>query len=163
MMLFPTLTTAIRRDFAGMIFRYGPAAVALVYPLALAALHLSGQHFVRATATTNRLQAGFAIFLAAALICAVPLISFTVISRSDRPRERYLAHLAFAALDHRCDFSGLAPRKSCSSRLESRYEQTGDGIAAGVVPRRSRAASVDRPARVAVGNRIASAVGQGCP
>lgn len=77
MMLFPTLTTAIRRDFAGMIFRYGPAAVALVYPLALAALHLSGQHFVRATATTNRLQAGFAIFLAAALICAVPLISFT--------------------------------------------------------------------------------------
>jgi hypothetical protein len=91
------LTTAIRRDFAGMIFRYGPAAVALVYPLALAALYVSGQHFVRTTATTDRLLAGFAIFLAAALIYAVPLISFTVISRSDRPRERYLAHLAFAA------------------------------------------------------------------
>jgi hypothetical protein len=94
MMLFPT---AIRRDFASMIFRYGPAVVALVYPLALAALHLSGQHFVRATETTNRLLAGFAIFLAAALVYAVPLISFTVISRSDRPRERSLAHLAFAA------------------------------------------------------------------
>jgi hypothetical protein len=94
MMLFPT---AIRRDFASMIFRYGPAVVALVYPLALAALHLSGQHFVRATETTNRLLAGFAIFLAAALVYPVPLISFTVISRSDRPRERSLAHLAFAA------------------------------------------------------------------
>jgi hypothetical protein len=91
------LTTAIRRDFAGMIFRYGPAAVALVYPLALAVLHLSGQHFVRATETPNRLLAGLAMFLAAALIYAVPLISFTVISRSDQPRERYLAHLAFAA------------------------------------------------------------------
>jgi hypothetical protein len=91
------LTTAIRRDFTGRIFRYGPAAVALVYPLALAALHLSGQHFVRATETPNRLLAGFAIFLAAALLYAVPLISFTVISQSDRPRERYLAHLAFAA------------------------------------------------------------------
>ena len=60
------LTTAIRRDLTGMIFRYGPAAVALVYPLALAALHLSGQHFVRATETPNRLLAGFAMFLAAA-------------------------------------------------------------------------------------------------
>jgi uncharacterized protein len=36
--LFPTLTTAIRRDFAGTIL---PAAVALIYPLALAALHLA--------------------------------------------------------------------------------------------------------------------------
>src|SRR5262249_7631501 len=69
MMLFPT---AIRRDFASMIFRYGPAVVALVYPLALAALHLSGQHFVRATKTTNRLLAGFAIFLAAALVSPRP-------------------------------------------------------------------------------------------
>src|SRR5262249_37471058 len=94
MMLFPT---AIRRDFASMIFRYVPAVVALVYPLALAALHLSGHHFVRAPATPNRRLGGLAIFLAAALVSAVPLITFPVIPRSDRPRGRSRAHFAFAA------------------------------------------------------------------
>src|ERR1700731_4893337 len=97
MMLLSAQTTAIRRDFAGVIFRYGPAALALVYPLALAALHLSGQHFVRATETTGRLLAGIAICLATALVCSVPILSLTAISQSDRPRERSLAHLAFAA------------------------------------------------------------------
>jgi hypothetical protein len=97
MMLLSARTTAVCRDFAGMIFRYGPAAVALAYPLALAALYLSGQQFVHATDTTDRLLAGFAICLAAALVCSVPILSLTAISRSDRPRERSLAHLAFAA------------------------------------------------------------------
>ena len=97
MTLLSTRTTGIRRDLAGMIFRYGPAAVALVYPLALAFLHLSGRHFVQATDASGRLLAGFAICLAAALLCSVPVLSFTVILRSDRTRERWLAHVAFAA------------------------------------------------------------------
>src|SRR5262245_7151751 len=97
MTLLSTRITGIRRDLAGMIFRYGPAAVALVYPLALAFLHLSGRHFVQATDASGRLLAGFAICLAAALLCSVPVLSFTVILRSDRIRERWLAHVAFAA------------------------------------------------------------------
>jgi hypothetical protein len=90
-------TTATRLDLANMVFRYGPAAVALVYPLALAALHLSGQHFVHATSMTGRLLAGLAICVAVALVCSVPALSFTTIWLSARARERSLAHLAFAA------------------------------------------------------------------
>jgi hypothetical protein len=97
MMLLSARTTALRRDLSGIVFRYGPTAIALVYPLALALLHLSGQHFVRAIDTAGRLLAGFAICLAAALICSVPVLSFTAIVGSDLPRERSLAHLAFAA------------------------------------------------------------------
>ena len=63
--------------------------------------------------------------------------------------------------DHCCDLSGLASRQSCSCHLELRYQQTSDGIAAGVVPRRSRAARADCPTRIAVGDRLASTVGEG--
>lgn len=90
-------TTATRPDLANMVLRYGPAAAALVYPLALVALHLSGQHFVRATGIAGRLLAGLAICFAAALVCSVPAFSFTTISLCARPRERSQAHLAFAA------------------------------------------------------------------
>jgi hypothetical protein len=97
MMPLAARTAALHRDFADRICRYGPAAAALAYPLSLALLHLSGQHFVRAPDAITRLLAGFALCLAAVLICSVPFLSFLVISRCDRPRDRVLAHLAFAA------------------------------------------------------------------
>jgi hypothetical protein len=46
----PTITK--RGDLArGGIFRYGPAVAALIYPLALVLLHISGRHFAEASAT----------------------------------------------------------------------------------------------------------------
>jgi succinate dehydrogenase/fumarate reductase cytochrome b subunit len=97
MTLLSIRATATRRDVAIMIFRYGPATTALVYPLALAFLHISGWHFMQATDAIGRLLAGLATCLAAALLCSVPALSFTVMLRSDRSGERWLAHVAFAA------------------------------------------------------------------
>jgi len=96
-MLFkPTITK--RGDLArGGIFRYGPAVAALIYPLALVLLHISGRHLAQANATDGRVRAGLALCLAAALVGSVPALSFAVILRSDRPIERLLAHVAFAA------------------------------------------------------------------
>jgi hypothetical protein len=97
MRLLSARTTMMRRNLADPIFRYGPAAAALVYPLALVLLHLSGLHFVRASDAADRVWAGITICFAAALICTVPVLSFSAILWSVGPRERLLAHLAFAA------------------------------------------------------------------
>jgi hypothetical protein len=93
----PTLTTRGRSGERRAVFRYGPAAAALIYPLALVLLHISGRHFVQESTTDGRVPAGLALCLAAALVGSVPALSFAVIVRSDRPTERLLAHIAFAA------------------------------------------------------------------
>src|SRR5262249_4106154 len=95
----PTLTK--RGDLArGRTFRYGPAVAALFYPLALVLLHNSVRHLAQANTTDGRVRAGLALCLAAALVGSVPALSFAVILRSDRPIDRLLAHVAFAAIVH---------------------------------------------------------------
>jgi len=97
--MFSSIGTApARRNVAGAILRYGPAAAALLYPLALVVLHQAGRQFVQATDDPGRLMAGVAVGLAAALVYGVPIFSLAVILRSaDHIRARRLAHLAFAA------------------------------------------------------------------
>ncbi len=96
-MLLSVRITATRSNLANLIFRYGPAVAALVYPLAVAFLHLAARQFLLATDATGSLPAGLAVCLAVALVGSAPILSFTVISLSDRSRERSVAHLAFAA------------------------------------------------------------------
>lgn len=80
------------------MLRYGPALAALLYPLALSALHQSGRQFVQASDTAGRLGAGILLCLAIALVYGVPALSLAVILKSGRDvLARRLAHLAFAA------------------------------------------------------------------
>jgi hypothetical protein len=99
MTLLSTLRARTQRgDVAHTIFRYGPAAAALVYPLLLMFLHRSGRQLVEATAASGKLSAGLGVGIAAALVSCVPLLSFFAIWRSaGEVRTRRRAHLAFAA------------------------------------------------------------------
>src|SRR5262249_62267748 len=55
---------------AVVMLRYGPALAALLYPLALSALHQSGQQFLHAPDTAGRPGAGLAVGVAGAAACA---------------------------------------------------------------------------------------------
>jgi len=80
------------------MLRYGPALAALLYPLALSALHQSGQQFLHAPDTAGRLGAGLLLGVAVALVYGVPALSLAAILKSGRDvLARRLAHLAFAA------------------------------------------------------------------
>jgi hypothetical protein len=81
-----------------MVLRCGPSTAALLYPLALIALHQSGRLFVQAADVTGRLWAGVAMCVSAALVYSIPIVSFAVIVQSAHDLlARRLAHLAFAA------------------------------------------------------------------
>jgi hypothetical protein len=81
-----------------MMLRYVPSAAALLYPLALSALHQSGRQFAQASDTTGRLAAGMLLCITIGLVYSVPVVSLGVILKSGRDvLARRLAHLAFAA------------------------------------------------------------------
>jgi len=69
---------------AVVMLRYGPALAALLYPLALSALHQSGQQFLHAPDTAGRLGAGLLLGVAVALVYGVPALSLAAILKSGR-------------------------------------------------------------------------------
>jgi hypothetical protein len=97
MMRFALQPAARRGGRVATTLRYGPAAVALAYPLLLMLLHRCGRQLAEATTATAILAAGVGVSGAAALIVGVPLLSFVAIRQSDDLQTRRLAHLAFAA------------------------------------------------------------------
>jgi hypothetical protein len=81
-----------------MMLRYVPSVAALLYPIALSALHQSGRQFAQASDITGRLAAGVLLCIAIGLVYSVPVLSLAVILKSGRDVvARRLAHLAFAA------------------------------------------------------------------
>jgi len=84
--------------FSHRLLRYGPSVAALLYPLALAAVHGSAEALKTATLPAGAAVAGLLLVCALAFVYGVPAVSFLAIVRSKEDiSARRLAHLAFAA------------------------------------------------------------------
>ena len=66
----------------GVMLRVVPPVTALVYPLALSALHQSAQHVAQAGNAPAKLTATLLLWLSVGLVYSVPALSLWVVARA---------------------------------------------------------------------------------